>query len=67
MNPAASLPGQSNEALDDRAQVQYEKRGRVAYIVLDRPQTLNAMDERTHEELGCVWDDFEQDDRIWHG
>lgn len=61
------LAGQPNDAPDDCARVRYEKRGRVAYIVLDRPQALNAMDERMHEELGRVWDDFEQDDGIWLG
>jgi dehydration protein DpgD len=28
---------------------------------------LNAMDVRMHEELGKVWDDFEQDDDLWLG
>jgi dehydration protein DpgD len=65
--PTSPLAGQSNEAPDDRARVQYEKRGHVAYIVLDRPHALNAMDERMHEELRRVWDDFEQDDGIWLG
>lgn len=65
--PTSPLDGQSNESPDDRARVRYEKRGRVAYIILDRPHTLNAMDERMHEELVRVWDDFEQDDGIWLG
>ena len=52
---------------ENRARVRYEKRGRVAYIVLDRPHVLNAMDVRMHEELGRVWDDFEQDDGLWLG
>jgi enoyl-CoA hydratase/carnithine racemase len=52
---------------ENRARVRYEKRGRVAYITLDRPHVLNAMDVRMHEELGRVWDDFEQDDGLWLG
>src|ERR1051326_7180655 len=59
-NPPAS-------ADENRARVSYEKRGRVAYITLDRPHVLNAMDVRMHEELGRVWDDFEQDDELWLG
>jgi enoyl-CoA hydratase/carnithine racemase len=47
--------------------VRYEKRGRVAYVTLDRPRVLNAMDLRMHEELGAVWDDFAADDEIWVG
>lgn len=47
--------------------VQYEKRGRVAYVTLNRPAVLNALDLRTHEELAEVWDDFAADDDIWLG
>lgn len=52
---------------DDASRVRYEKAGRVAYITLDRPHRLNAMDLRMHEELSAVWDDFEADDDIWLG
>ncbi|GAA2736525.1 enoyl-CoA-hydratase DpgD [Actinocorallia aurantiaca] len=41
------------------------KDGRVARVTLDRPEVLNAMDLRTHEELAAVWDDFEADDELW--
>lgn len=47
--------------------VRYEKRGRVAWITLSRPEVLNAMDLRMHAELAEVWDDFEADDDIWVG
>lgn len=47
-----------------KARVQYEKRGQVAYITLDRPEVLNAMDLRMHEELAEIWNDFELDDDI---
>jgi dehydration protein DpgD len=60
-------PRESSATHDNRARVRYEKRGRVGYVVLDRPHVLNAMDARMHEELGQVWDDFEQDDGIWLG
>lgn len=45
--------------------VLYDKRGHVAYVVLNRPEVLNAMDLATHEELGRIWDDFEADDDMW--
>lgn len=45
--------------------VRYEKRGRVAFVTLNRPDVLNAMDLRMHVELGKVWDDFEADDDLW--
>ncbi len=45
--------------------VRYEKKGRVAYITIDRPRVLNAMNLRVHEELQAIWDDFESDDALW--
>ncbi|MGH3167605.1 MAG: enoyl-CoA-hydratase DpgD [Trebonia sp.] len=47
--------------------VMYEKQGHVAYVTINRPEVLNAMDLATHEELGGVWDDFEADDDMWVG
>jgi dehydration protein DpgD len=44
--------------------VDYEKKGHVAYITLNRPEVLNAMDLRTHEELAGIWDDFEADTQM---
>lgn len=49
---------------DDRPRVRYEKRDHVAYVTLDRPDVLNAMDLRTHAELGTAWDDFQTDDHL---
>ncbi len=45
--------------------VRYEKRGHAAYVTLDRPEVLNAMDLAMHEELAGIWDDFEADDEMW--
>jgi crotonobetainyl-CoA hydratase/dehydration protein DpgD len=50
--------------IGDAARVRYEKRDHVAYITLDRPEVLNAMDLRMHEELGVIWDDVESDDDV---
>ncbi|GAB2799218.1 enoyl-CoA-hydratase DpgD [Streptomyces daliensis] len=44
--------------------VRYEKKDHVAHVTLDRPEVLNAMDLRTHEELAGVWDDVEADDTV---
>ena len=45
----------------------YDKRGHVAYVTINRPEVLNAMDLSTHAELGRVWDDFAADDDMWVG
>ncbi|MFI1996558.1 enoyl-CoA-hydratase DpgD [Actinoplanes sp. NPDC020271] len=47
-----------------RARVRYDKQGPVARVTLDRPDVLNAMDLRMHEELAEIWDDVEADDDI---
>jgi crotonobetainyl-CoA hydratase/dehydration protein DpgD len=46
------------------ARVRYEKKDHVARVTLDRPEVLNAMDLRMHEELAEIWDDIEADDEI---
>jgi crotonobetainyl-CoA hydratase/dehydration protein DpgD len=44
--------------------VRYEKKDHVAYVTMDRPEVLNAMNRRMHEELAGIWDDVEADDDI---
>jgi dehydration protein DpgD len=44
--------------------VRYEKKDHVAYVTMNRPEVLNAMDRRMHEELAGIWDDVEADDDI---
>ncbi|MGH3739443.1 MAG: enoyl-CoA-hydratase DpgD [Micromonosporaceae bacterium] len=50
--------------MTDRPRVRYAKRDGVAYVTLDRPDVLNAMDQRMHAELAEVWDDVEADDAV---
>ena len=42
----------------------YEKKGGVAYVTLNRPEKLNAMNDTLHRELGEVWVDFNEDDAL---
>lgn len=49
---------------DSAAVVLYEKEGGVAYVTLNRPAVLNAMNSRMHVELGECWDDIERDPRV---
>jgi crotonobetainyl-CoA hydratase/dehydration protein DpgD len=44
--------------------VRYVKQGQVAWVTLDRPKKLNAMDLAMHESLKYVWDDFASDDSL---
>ncbi len=41
--------------------VDYEKRGHIAYVTLNRPEKLNAMNAAMHAELGEIWQDFQND------
>src|SRR5579864_1392427 len=64
---AVGLPESASSGDQRSHRVRYEKRGRVAYIILNRPEVLNAMDLLMHVELQRVWDDFERDDGVWVG
>lgn len=44
--------------------VLYEKRDRVAYVTLNRPQARNAIDPETHELMWRTWEDFRDDDSL---
>jgi enoyl-CoA hydratase/carnithine racemase len=41
--------------------VDYEKKGAIAYVTLNRPDKLNAMNEQLHSELASIWADFRDD------
>ena len=42
----------------------YEKRDRIAYVTLDRPEAKNAINPATHARLWEVWQDFRDDDAV---
>ncbi len=46
------------------AKVIYEKRGKIAYVTLNRPQAMNAIDLEMHELLWETWKDFRDDDAL---
>ncbi|MBI2847120.1 MAG: enoyl-CoA hydratase/isomerase family protein [Chloroflexi bacterium] len=43
----------------------YEKKGRIAYITLNRPERLNAFNTKMRLELTEIWQNFEKDDNLW--
>ena len=45
--------------------VRYEKRDRVAYVTINRPEVMNALHPPANEELSRVWDDVAADPAVW--
>lgn len=45
--------------------IAYEKRDRIAFITIDRPKALNALDPQTFQELSDVLLDFRDDPESW--
>ena len=43
----------------------YEKRDRIAYVTLNRPQVMNALHPAAHDELADIFADFRGDDELW--
>lgn len=46
------------------SRVLYEKRDRIAFITLNRPDARNALDDGLNDELRQVWSDFDRDDAV---
>ncbi len=46
------------------AKVLYEKRNKIGYVTLNRPDALNALDDELNNELWQVWDDFARDESL---
>ncbi len=47
------------------ATVLYEKRNRVAYITINRPEVMNCVDPPTAQALVEAWEDFRDDDATY--
>ena len=43
----------------------YEKKGHIAYVTLNRPERMNALDNHSHGELIEIFDDFAADANAW--
>jgi enoyl-CoA hydratase/carnithine racemase len=46
------------------SKVLYEKRDRIAYVTINRPEARNAIDPEAHELLWETWEDFRDDDAL---
>ncbi len=45
--------------------IKYEKRGRKAFITINRPEVMNALHPPAWVEMTAVWADFSQDNDLW--
>jgi enoyl-CoA hydratase/carnithine racemase len=45
--------------------IRYEKRDRIAFVTIDRPEVMNALHPPANDELSRVWDDFAADGETW--
>lgn len=43
----------------------YEKKDKIAYITINRPEAMNAMDPETYTELSKAWIDVRDDPDVW--
>lgn len=43
----------------------YEKRGRIAYVTINRPDSMNALNSRCHVELRQIFEDYRDDPETW--
>jgi enoyl-CoA hydratase/carnithine racemase len=46
------------------SKVLYEKRGRIAYVTINRPEAKNAIDPDVHRLMIEAWEDFRDDDAV---
>jgi enoyl-CoA hydratase/carnithine racemase len=51
--------------MTDFANIIYEKKGRVAYVTINRPDRMNAIDPATSRELLQAFSAFRDDDEVW--
>jgi len=51
--------------MPDFTNIIYEKKGRIAYVTINRPQRMNAVDPATSRELLQAFSDFRDDNELW--
>ena len=62
----ATVPDSSSRATPALANVQYEKKGSIAYITVNRPKVLNALNTPTWADLRAAFEDAKADASL-HG
>lgn len=46
------------------AKIEYQKKDQIAYITLNRPEAMNAIDDEMIEIMGEIWDDFKSNENL---
>jgi len=64
--PAAVLPAGSTTASLGLTNVLYEKKGTIAYVTVNRPKVLNALNTPTWKDLRTAFEDA-RDDSVVRG
>jgi enoyl-CoA hydratase len=47
--------------------IDYEKKGHIALVTINRPEKMNCLNQEHLEELGRRWLHFKEDDEMWVG
>ena len=63
--PRDPAPGRGAGARMSYRFATYEKRGRIAYVTMNRPEVMNALHLEAHLELNEIWEDFRDDPDLW--
>lgn len=45
--------------------VNYQKKGKIAFITLNRPRVLNAFNNQLHQDLAAAFSEFDKDEESW--
>ena len=53
-----------DEAIEIGTEVLYEKRDRIAYVTINRPEARNAVSPGVHREMIAAWRDFSADEEV---
>src|SRR5277367_6377917 len=57
----ATVPDSSRETVLELAHVRYEKKGPIAYVTINRPKVLNALNTPTWTDLHTAFEDVKKD------
>ena len=64
MLPPEAVPPASQAAIPILANVLYQKRGAIAYVTVNRPKVLNALNTPTWADLKLAFEDARSDDAV---